>query len=161
MQTNAKRTALVCGIGAVSGACLLALAGPALAQQSQATPASTGQPGRTVMQPLAPSANPSLFTQMPSGEDFARLYPRRALGQRVSGLVRMRCAIAAQGRLSDCAILDETSRGQGFAEATLRLAMSFRVQERTAEGRDTAGGRITIPVEWRVAAAQTSQTAAQ
>jgi len=131
---------------------LSAMAGSAVAGLAAALTLAAPSFAQTTTRALAPGPAPSEFTQIPSGADFARLYPRQALAQRVSGQLRMRCLIAAQGRLNGCVILEEAPLNMGFGQATLRLAERFQVRETTADGRATAGGRITIPVEWRVVA---------
>ncbi|MEZ5996698.1 MAG: energy transducer TonB [Hyphomonadaceae bacterium] len=100
-------------------------------------------------QPPAPAiiTNPT-FLQRPSGRDFERFFPPRALARGVSGRVVLDCTVAADGRIA-CAVASEEPVGWGFGEASLRAARQFRVAPATADGRPTSGGRISVPMMWR------------
>ncbi|MBL8537860.1 MAG: energy transducer TonB [Hyphomonadaceae bacterium] len=91
--------------------------------------------------------NPS-FLERPSGRDFERYFPRRALTRGESGRVVLDCAVAADGRLS-CAVASEEPLGWGFGDASLQAARHFRVAPATADGRPTSGGRLRVPMVWR------------
>lgn len=91
--------------------------------------------------------NPT-FLERPSGRDFERYFPPRALERGQSGRVMLDCIVAADGRIS-CTVSQEDPPGWGFGEASLRAAREFRVAPATADGRPTSGGRIRVPMTWR------------
>ena len=86
----------------------------------------------------------------PTGEDIARVYPDRAARDGVDGRAALDCMIKADGRLGDCKVMLEEPAGAGFGEATLRLSTIFRMQSKSSDGIETAGGRIRIPVRYMV-----------
>lgn len=99
--------------------------------------------------PPTPSiiTNPT-FTQRPSGRDFERFFPPRALERGQSGRVMLDCIVAADGRIS-CSVSSEDPPGWGFGEASIRASREFRVAPATTDGRPTSGGRIRVPMTWR------------
>lgn len=99
--------------------------------------------------PPAPLYINATFLERPNGRDFERLFPRRALERGMSGNVVLDCRVAANGRLS-CAIAAEDPQGWGFGEASLRAAQQFRVAPATADGQATSGGRLRVPISWRI-----------
>lgn len=99
--------------------------------------------------PPGPVYLDATFTQRPSGRDFERFYPHRALERGMSGRVVLDCSVAANGRLT-CAVALEDPAGWGFGDASLRAAQEFRVAPATADGRPTSGGRLRVPMIWRV-----------
>jgi protein TonB len=119
------------------------------------TPADVDAPPTPTQQiiedtpPPAPAYINATFLERPNGRDFERLFPRRALERGASGSVVLDCSVAASGRLS-CAVASETPAGWGFGEASLRAAQEFRVAPATADGRPTSGGRLSVPMTWRV-----------
>lgn len=149
------------------------LASPALAQEAATSatappPVSASEPGLTagvLPSPLEgplpvavdpPPAPPSSvvmtgtsWEERPSGQDYARLYPQRAMDAGVSGRVTLDCLVDGNGSLS-CAVLSEEPPGYGFGDATIRLSRNFRMAPRTTDGRSTAGGRVRIPITWRI-----------
>lgn len=101
-------------------------------------------------QPAPPTpfiTNPT-FLQRPSGRDFARYFPERALQRGESGRVVLDCVVAADGRVG-CNVLEESPAGWGFGDASLRAAQHFRVAPATTDGRPTSGGRLRVPMTWR------------
>ncbi|MDX2277126.1 MAG: energy transducer TonB [Hyphomonadaceae bacterium] len=99
--------------------------------------------------PPGPIYLDATFIERPNGRDFARLYPRRALERGVSGNVLLDCSVAVSGRLS-CAIASEDPSGWGFGAASLTAAREFQVAPATADGQPTAGGRLRVPINWRL-----------
>lgn len=99
--------------------------------------------------PPAPAYIDATFLQRPDGADFERFYPRRALERGMSGNVVLDCTVASNGRLA-CAIASETPTGWGFGEASLRAAREFQVAPATADGHPTSGGRLRVPMSWRL-----------
>lgn len=100
--------------------------------------------------PPAPAGiitNPT-FLERPSGRDFERYFPERALQRGVSGRAVLDCLVAASGRI-DCRVASEDPPGWGFGEASLRAAQHFRVAPATSDGAPTSGGRLRVPMTWR------------
>lgn len=104
-------------------------------------PADTAPPGPVYID--------ATFLERPNGRDFERLFPRRALERGMSGNVVLDCSVAASGYLS-CAVASEDPTGWGFGAASLTAAREFRVAPATADGRPTSGGRLRVPMRWRV-----------
>ncbi len=59
--------------------------------------------------PRAPPLSPTEVTwaSVPAAEQLQNAYPPKALADLTSGLVSLKCRIAADGGLEDCAILTE------------------------------------------------------
>lgn len=100
--------------------------------------------GRTVTDPD--------WSTKPTGSDLARLYPRQAFARGLEGMVAMRCRVEKTGALSDCAIVREGPKGAGFGTATLQMAPLFKMKPKSVSGRPVAGGTVTIPVKFMLAA---------
>lgn len=96
----------------------------------------------------APVLANATFLDQPSGRDFERYFPTRALARGQSGRVVLECDVDVDGRVS-CAIISEDPVGWGFGAASLRAASHFRVAPATADGVATAGGRLRVPMMWR------------
>ncbi|MFZ2031273.1 MAG: energy transducer TonB [Vitreimonas sp.] len=102
--------------------------------------------------PAAPSTEALTgvrWMERPDTHDFERLYPPLAWRQGVQAHVVLDCFVDANGRIS-CSVVSEEPSGYGFGDATLRLARSFRVAPQTTDGRPTQGGRVRIPIVWRL-----------
>lgn len=80
-----------------------------------------------------------------SGTIVNRDYPRAARKARLTGSVTVRLAIAADGRVADCAVT-RSSGHVDLDDATCRLA---RERFRYAPARDRAGGAVPGVAGWR------------
>jgi len=106
--------------------------------------------------PPAPApARPAVITdpdwvQLPSADDLARFYPDRASRMNVNGDVAMACEVTASGAVSGCTIVTENPPDYGFGDAALKLATLFKMAPRTRNGVPVAGGRVIIPIGFRV-----------
>jgi protein TonB len=100
--------------------------------------------------PAPPSSyiTDATFLDRPSGRDFERYFPPRALERGVSARVVLDCTVAADGRVG-CNVASEEPAGWGFGEASLRAARHFRVAPATSNGQATSGGRLRVPMTWR------------
>ena len=98
--------------------------------------------------PPAVIANPQ-WIQRPNGADFTREYPDRALEREREGRVVLDCVVASDGRIN-CSVSQEDPPGWGFGEAAVRIARSFRMSPRTEDGRPTDGGRVRVPITFRL-----------
>jgi len=102
-------------------------------------------------QPQGPTVSLSEvpFTQRPSGSDFARHYPRRALSAGIEGRVTLDCTVRSNLRLN-CAVASEDPPGAGFGQAALRIARQFRAARQFPDGRPTVGAHVSMPMLFQV-----------
>ncbi|MGE3143833.1 MAG: energy transducer TonB [Hyphomonadaceae bacterium] len=98
--------------------------------------------------PVAVITNPQ-WIERPNGRDFAREYPDRALEREREGRVVLDCVVGADGRIS-CSVTSEDPEGWGFGNAALRIARSFRLAPRLENGQPTEGGRVRVPIAFRL-----------
>ena len=89
-----------------------------------------------------------IYTQTPTGPDFARYYPPRALAEKKDGRVTLDCIVQADQSLK-CAVRTEDPTEYGFGPATLSLANAFRVAA-IHDGAPTVGKSVVLPVWWRM-----------
>jgi protein TonB len=91
-------------------------------------------------------ADPVYWTQKPTGEDIARVYPP----EHIDGRAVIRCKLDDQGLLADCVVIAEEPAGHGFGEAALKLSGKFRAQTKSASGKPSAGLVVELPVRLQV-----------
>ncbi len=97
---------------------------------------------------------PSIITQpdwvhKPSGEDFAKYYPDRALRMNVNGRVTLHCVVNAKGLL-DCNVVSEDPQDQDFGSAALKISKLFKMRPQTKDGQPVDGGQINIPIVFQI-----------
>lgn len=114
-----------------------------------------GAGGREATEIDRSQPRPSVITHpdwiaRPSSSDLARFYPPRALEREIAGRVSLSCTVTESGTLTSCSITAENPPGQGFGQATLRLASRYRMRPATRDGAPIGGARVTIPVSWDV-----------
>lgn len=85
------------------------------------------------------------WAEQPSGRDFERRYPRRALQRGIGGRVMLDCHVQAEGRLG-CSVQSEEPQGHGFGDAALRLAREYQ-----ASPDHPVGQRVRVPIIFGVA----------
>jgi periplasmic protein TonB len=110
-----------------------------------------GQPSATLFVPPDGSAPYLAITdanwlQQPSKNQLDRAMPAAAKKDCVSGRVRLRCTVAANGHLTGCRTTAEVPEAYGFGSAALSLTPLFRMKTKTADGQSVAGAQINIPV---------------
>lgn len=81
----------------------------------------------------------------PTGEAVSRLYPDAALRAGVSGKVKVRCTIAVDGELTNCAAVEEDPPGMGFGPAALQLLATARFNPKTIDGKPVESEKV-IPL---------------
>ena len=117
---------------------LPAMAGLAVASGVQAQTTPPHSP--------SPSPSPGDAASMPLS-----FYPARAQRMEVDGDTVLDCNVTDEGRLDDCRLVSETPAGYGFGEAALKVSRIWRMKPASdAAGNPVPGGRITIPLKWRV-----------
>jgi TonB family protein len=89
------------------------------------------------------------WVAMPTGADFARYYPARAVDVKRPGDVTLICNVATDGALA-CNVGIENPVGWEFGEAALLLSRSFRMAPQTADGTPTAGATIRTTIRFRM-----------
>lgn len=90
-----------------------------------------------------------VWVARPDAAAFTRAYPRRALDAGREGRAVLECYANVDGSLA-CAVVEETPRGFGFGNAALRVARDFRLAPTMADGRSVSGGRVRVPIIFRV-----------
>lgn len=68
------------------------------------------------------------FSEMPSGELYARFYPSNAADRGIDGAVDMACEIRASRRYN-CVVIEEIPAGAGFGVAALQVSAFFEISE--------------------------------
>lgn len=91
------------------------------------------------------------WAALPSGDAMFGAYPEAARRAGVAGSVQLNCRVAASGVMEDCQVAGETPAGQGFGAAGLSLSQYFRLAAWSEEGLPTIGGRVRIPMTYRLA----------
>jgi protein TonB len=59
---------------------------------------------------------------LPKPDGHADYYPAAAAGKEINGAATIKCRIAANGRLTDCAVVSETPAGYDFGKGTIEMA---------------------------------------
>jgi hypothetical protein len=92
----------------------------------------------------------SYWRQVPTGSDFARVFPPNALEHHIEGRAMLYCQIQDDGHVR-CALGEETPQGEGFGNAALALSTRFQLKEEAlALPGLTPGERIQIPISFRI-----------
>lgn len=85
----------------------------------------------------------------PAMQDLRRYHPREALDRGVSGVVELRCRIAPDTRLQQCAVVRATPDGYGFAEAGLAAARDlYRFRPATLDGAYDDSVTVNVVLEF-------------
>lgn len=98
--------------------------------------------------PSEASVVPPEWLRRPTGDDVARVYPRRALRRGLSGAVVTSCSVTKQGTLAECRTVDEYPTGEGFGDAALKLMPLFLMRLATRDGQPVEGGTVRIPIRF-------------
>lgn len=109
------------------------------------TPAPVDEQAAAPASPPPPGAVPPHWVRQPRAE-----YPQEALRRGVTaGSVSIRCQVAADGRLRDCAADEESPAGVGFAEAAILSLRDARVAVHDADGQ-ARGPEISFTMRFRL-----------
>ncbi len=98
-------------------------------------------------EPVGWITNPD-WLERPSGRDFARYYPTRALSLGIEGRAVIECGVGLDGRLHDCEVIEEAPEGMEFGAATVSMARHFRMTPQLRDGEPVGGARVRIPITW-------------
>lgn len=105
----------------------------------------------------APSAIPSEMMARyahakwtyPGSDQMANMYPGKAQDERVEGTVKIVCAVAADGYLDKCAVLEETPKDYGFGVATATAFVKYaHVSPATVSDGIRPGDYKTFIYKW-------------
>ena len=111
-------------------------------------------PATSAVGPDAPSdltaRDVELLREKKGSFDFNTIYPAAARRMGLEGEALVRCIVGTDLRLSDCRVVRETPSGQGFGEATIRVAMSLRLKATTLAGEPTPGRGFLLPFKFRL-----------
>jgi protein TonB len=88
------------------------------------------------------------WAAVPAKRMYMSAYPPAALQAHTPGRAVLDCAVAADGSLADCAIVDESPGGQGFGDAALKLAPLFKLNPDSAPAGQLASSRVVFPVSF-------------
>lgn len=102
---------------------------------------------------LAPLTAPALtptaahaqtaWLDAPTLSEMAAVFPRAAKAAGIGGGAELVCTAAGDGRMTDCDILGETPRGQGFGPAARSL-----VNRRLKAAGVTRGQEVRVPISF-------------
>lgn len=90
------------------------------------------------------------WERKPSGDEFSDAYPPMAAALGIEGRAQVACRVTAEGVLSNCRVLAEAPKGQGFGPAAIELTHYFRMTPKMADGRGVGGGMVRIPLHFRL-----------
>jgi len=87
------------------------------------------------------------WSAVPTTDQVSQAFPKAAIGKVRSAHVVLRCALKADGRLTDCETVSESPEGRGFARAAMSLSKDFHVlgDAKAAAGKDL---EIDVPFDF-------------
>jgi TonB family protein len=116
----------------------------------------------TVVAGLAGSS--SAFSQPPAASAFdvgpdwlikpdpamiGSFYPVGAAMKRLTGSAKVRCVVATDGSLKDCAVMEETPAGAAFGAAALEVAANAKMKPATKAGQPVES-TVVVPVSFDI-----------
>lgn len=100
--------------------------------------------------PGAPAADRNYWARTPSGSDYARVFPQRALDRGIGGIALLVCTIQPDGSIA-CVVGSETPVGFGFGTAALSVVSRFRLSpEELGRPGHAVGDRIQRVINFRL-----------
>lgn len=110
--------------------------------------APAGPPGYPASDP--PVRTRPDWTRVPTLDEIADFYPRRAQALGLEGRAVLECRISVTGRLKDCLVRAETPAGAGFGDAALQLAPLIVARPGTINGAPIADEPVRVPIAFRL-----------
>jgi len=104
--------------------------------------------------PAPPLIEQPDWAAKPVGADIADVYPAAASKAGTSGAATIACAVAKDGRLSNCKVVREAPAKLGFGEAALKLSERFQMKPMSRDGHPVSGGKVRIPIRFMLPAAK-------
>jgi TonB family protein len=99
--------------------------------------------------PIQPHVVKSVdYAEPPPLTEIARLYPEEARRARVPGRVVLKCIVGLDGKATNCAVLEESPSGYGFAKASLTALEAFRFTPKTYDCIPTDTGMVVVPINF-------------
>jgi TonB family protein len=96
-----------------------------------------------------PTIGKAQWVALPTAAEFQAVFPKAASEAGVlQANVLLRCGVAPNGGLVDCAVVSEEPAIYGFGAATLPLTTGFRLNIWSAEGLPVIGGTIRAPIRF-------------
>ena len=116
---------------ALALASTVALSGAALAADVPSAPAAGAAPAACAP-PGSPDAQIAVITKpkwihSPSSSDMHDLFPPFEYKNQKNGKTMMDCAVAENGKLENCRILQDEKPGRGYDKASLKLAKIYQM----------------------------------
>lgn len=90
------------------------------------------------------------WTRVPSLDEIADFYPRRAWARGVEGRVVLECLVAVVGRLKDCRVVQETPPEAEFGPAALALAPLIEARPGLINGVPIVDERVLLPIVFKL-----------
>ena len=144
----------------VSAACAT---GAAVAADAPASPPAAAGAPAACPPPGSPDAQIAIITKpkwihSPTSDDMVKLFPPFEYKNQKNGKTLMDCAVADNGKLENCRILQDEKPGHGYDQASLKLSKVYQmvpldmVPEWTSLSecvRKSGPPHIVMPVVWR------------
>ena len=90
------------------------------------------------------------WTKKPNDSQIFARYPEAAFAERLSGVALLECTATAEGKLADCAVLEEKPAGKGFAQASLAVLDLYEIGPRERITPEMVGKKMKVPFIWGV-----------
>jgi TonB family protein len=100
--------------------------------------------------PGSPEGIKPIWLQQPTLRDIMRAYPVDEHNAGAEGMAMIGCRVAQDGRLTACAVVQQTPSWRHFGAAGLKLAPDFRMAAKDEDGRPTAGAVVRLPIEFKL-----------
>jgi TonB family protein len=123
-----------------------------MGETSNAKPAMSGDqigsPSAKQVAALPHYVTSATLQSAPTAADMAHFYPPAAKQSGIAGQATITCSVNVDGKLENCSVSFETPSGQGFGQAALALADTFKMRPALADGVPVAGGHYTARIRF-------------
>lgn len=90
------------------------------------------------------------WTKKPNTSAIFAHFPTVAWEERVSGVTLLECAATAEGKLTDCTVVEEKPEGKGFAQASLAVLELYAFGPSNRITPEMVGKKMKVPFIWGV-----------